>query len=386
MRQLFHAWLQNQQGKYWLRRGISLTQQGNTTAAITALTKALSRHRNPGEIHLKRGIAYWQQQAFAAALADLDQAIALCPHSVQAYGYRGLVRYQMDDEAGALNDWAIALHHHPNDPTVRYNRGLVYAQKQQYEEALTDLNIALEKNPLLAEAYLHRGKVKHHLGDLSGAAKDWELALCNDLRLEEAHQLLVKLHQNTADETLRAQFSDLLPERCAVTVEQQGHLLVLSLHRPVGTPINYFKLPNALREHLMELQLPEVRRFRLISKAGESSLSEWDQTYGIYDKAPCPPTHWRAALAATLLMFPPIGIVALVYSAQVRQAYQRGDYPIATRASYTAKKLCLSSGAIMGLMLFFLASYGIYTHVEGEYPNPAAKTALLSESETEEVA
>ncbi|MEL7028585.1 MAG: metallophosphoesterase, partial [Pseudomonadota bacterium] len=38
-------------------------------------------------------------------------------------------------------------------------------------------------------------------------------------------------------------------------------------------------------DRLVELQLPVVRRFRLIAKAGDSSLSEWDQTYNIYDKA-----------------------------------------------------------------------------------------------------
>ncbi|NER78272.1 MAG: tetratricopeptide repeat protein [Leptolyngbya sp. SIO1D8] len=384
MTRLLQSWLQSQQGKYLLRRGMNLMQQGNVSAAIATFTDALSKHAQPEEAYLKRGIAYWQQEAFDTALADFEQVIALCPQDARAYNYRGLVRYQLGDEAGALDDWAIALQHQPNHATVRYNRGLVHVQRQQYEEALVDFDIALDQNPLLAEAYLHRGKVKHQLGDMTGAVKDWELALCNDLRLEEAHHLLVRLRQDTADETLCHQFLDLLPEGCSVKLEQQGSLLMLSLHRAVGTPINYFKFPNVLRERLIELEIPEARRFRLVAKAGDSSLAEWDQTYSIYDKAPCPPTHWRAALATTLLLFPPFGIIALVYSAQVRQAYKRGDYPIAARASHAAKKLCLSSGAIMGLMLFGLASYGVYTHVEIEYPNPSAKTALISESESSE--
>ena len=383
MAQQLQSWVQSQQGRYLLRRGTNLMQKGNVTAAIAAFTKAISKHIKPEEAYLQRGLAHWKQHELEKALLDFGQAIALCPHDARPYSHRGLVRYQMDDEAGALEDWEIALRYQPNNAIVRYNRGLVRAQKQQYEAALADFDIALQKNPLLAEAYLHRGKVKQQLGDTSGAIEDWELALCNDLRLEEAHHLLVKLRQSTEDATLSNQFTDLLPEGCSVTIEQKGALLTLSLHRIVGTPINYFKLPNTLRERLVELQLPGVRKFRLIAKAGESSLCEWDHTYGIYDKAPCPPTHLRAALLTTLLLFPPFGIVALVYSAQVKQAYQRGDYPIAARASRATKKLCLSSGAIMGLMLFFLASYGVYTYVDVEYPNPGAKTALVESKPSE---
>lgn len=378
------SWVQSQHGRYLLRRATHLLQQGSVASAITLLTQALDKHLKPEEIYLQRGLAYWQQQQPRLAYEDFDHAIALIPGNAEAYGHRGLLRYEQGDSQGALADWAQALHHKPNHATVRYHRGLLYLQQQRYEDALADFDVALQQNPLLAEAYLHRGKVKQHLGDSDGAAKDWELALCNDLRLEEAHQLLVMLHQKRKDDIQNDQFRDLLPPECSLAVEQQGKLLVLLLRRPLGTPLNYFQLPNRLRTRLMELQLPNIRRFRLVAKSEDSSFSEWDQTYGVYDKAPCPPTHWRAALLTTVLLFPPLGIVALVYSAQVRQAYQRGDYPVAAGASQAVKKLCLSSGALMGLMLFFLASYGVYTHHESMPYNPAAKTALMSESDANE--
>jgi len=377
MSRSLQSWARRQRGRYLLRRGLNLTQQGNHQAATQVLTAALAVHGEPAEVLLRRGLVHFQQENFAAALTDFDQAIALDPYQATAHGYRGLVHYQLDDEAAALTDWAQALALDPGEATVRYNRGLVWAQKGEYEAALTDFDLALEHNPLLAEAYLHRGKVRQALGDMVGAVKDWEIALCNDLRLSEAHQLLIKNQENVHNFDLQAQFQDLLPEGFSITAEQQGTRLTLTLHRPVGTPVNYFKLPNALRDRLVELQLPEVRRFRLIAKAGDSSLSEWDQTYGIYDKAPCPPARWRDAVATTLLLFPPLGILALVLASQVEPAYRRGDYPIAARASKAVRKLCLSSGAIMGLMLFGLASYGVYTYVDGEYPNPAAKTAMV---------
>jgi tetratricopeptide (TPR) repeat protein len=380
MTRSLEAWVRHQQGRYLLRRGLNLMQQGNLAAAIATLTQAIQRHQTPAEVFLQRGIAYLQQDAYDLALADFNQAIALDEDHAQAYGHRGLIRYQLNDEAGALADWERALQLNPGEATIRYNRGLVLAQKEQYEAALADFDIAVANQPLLAEAYLHRGKVKQQLGDVDAAVKDWEIALCNDLRLDEAHRLLVQNQADAQHLSLQDQFADLLPAEVSLTAQQQGALLLLELHRSVGVPINYFQLPNALRDRLVTLQIPEVRRFRLIAKAGDSSLSEWDQTYGIYDKAPCPPAHWRDALAATLLLFPPLGVVALVLAAQVEPAYKRGDYPIAARASKAVRRLCLSSGAMMGVMLFGLASYGVYTTVEVEYPNPEAKTAFVERS------
>ncbi|MGF1458790.1 MAG: tetratricopeptide repeat protein [Leptolyngbyaceae cyanobacterium] len=378
------SWMQHQRGRYLLRRGLNLAQQGNYQSAITALTTALTYHSQPATILLKRGDIYLQQNAFAAALADFNRAIALEPENVTVYGYRGLVRCQLDDWAGALADWSYALTLHPREATIRYNRALLLTHQEQFAAALVDFDVALTVNPLLAEAYLHRGKVKQQLGDHNGAIKDWELALCNDLRLSEARQLLIENQEASSTLLLQEQFQDLLPEGFSVVAEQQGKQLTLTLQRPVGTPVNYFKLPNALRDRLVELQLPEVRRFRLVAKAGGSSLSEWDQTYGIYDKAPCPPSRWRAAVATTVLLFPPFGVLALVLAAQVKPAYRRGDYPIAARASQAVQKLCLSSGAIMGVMLFGLASYGVHTYVEGEYPNPGAKTAFVESEEADQ--
>ncbi len=372
-----HSWAQRQRGRYLLRRGLNFTQQGNHDAALQAFTEALSHHDQPAVILVERGLVYLQQGAYPDALADFAAAIALDPNHAAAYGHRGLVRYQLNDETGALEDWAVALTLQPSNDNVCYNRGLVLAHQGDYAAALMDFDRALEENPLLAEAYLHRGKARQQLGDKVGAIKDWEIALCNDLRLSEAHQLLSQCQAQADSVDLQEQLQDVLPAGFTITADSQGTQLVLTLQRPVGTPVNYFKLPNALRDRLVELQLPEVRRFRLIAKAGESSLCEWDQTYGIYDKAPCPPARWREALATTLLLFPPLGILALVLAAQVKPAYRRGDYPIAARASQSVRKLCLSSGALMGLMLFGLASYGVYTYVDSEFPNTTAKAALV---------
>ncbi len=375
MRRVMQDWVRCQQVKLLLRRGMNLMQQGNGSAAVTTFSQALAQSPDLSEGYLQRGCAYLQQEMYDRAIADFSAAIALSPHCVEAYRYRGLARYEQNDVPGALSDWEQALHHDPTDAIVHYNRGLVYAQQGQYGAALADFDAALGQNPLLAEAYLHRGCMKQRLGDLTGAIQDWELAVCNDLRLEEAQTLLAQVRQLAANASLQKHFADLLPDGVSLSATREGEVIVLQLRRSVGTPLSYFTLSDRLRDRLIDLQLPAIRRFRLIAKAGDSSLSEWDQTYPIYDKAPCPPARWRDALITTLLLFPPFGVLALVLAAQVKPAYQRGDYPSAMSASRAVRKLFLSSSVIMGVMLFGLASYGVHTYVEGDYPNPSAKTA-----------
>ncbi len=317
-------------------------------------------------VYRHRAQAHWSNGDSAAAQADYDQALALDPTDALAYGSRGLLRYEQGDMTGAMADWAIALQHNPHNATVYYNRGLVYAQTQCLSQALADFDQALDRQPLLAEAYLHRGRVRYDLGDRAGAIQDWQLALCNDLRLDDARQWLLTLQQESDNQALCQQFEAVLPPTVTVQAQLRGDTLLLSLRRPVGTPINYFTLSEALRDRLVTLQLSQIRRFQVMAWAGDSTLAEWNQAYSIYHQLPCPPAHWRAALLSTLLLCPPVGIVALIYAAQVRPAYRRGDYPVAIRISQTVRGLCLSSSAIAALLLGVLMGYGIYSHVEAQ--------------------
>ena len=370
-------WLQQQRARFCLRRGLAYLRKDNFPKAIALLSEAIAAHPTPALVYRHRARVHWQRGHLSAAQTDLDQAIALDPQDALAYGGRGLLRYQQGDRDGALADWDQALQGNTHNATVYYNRGLLYAQEQQWTAALADLDAAIALQPLLAEAYLHRGKVHQALGDLDSAIRDWKLALCNDLRLDEARQCLQSLRQESVNQDLCETLQSAIPPEAVLNLTVRHDTLTLELHRPVGTPINYFTLPDRLRDCLVALQLPRLRRFHLMARAGEATLAEWNQTYQIYDRVPCPPTHWRAALASTLLLCPPFGVVALIYAAQVRQAYRRGDYPLAAKASQTVRGLCLGSGAIAGLLLFILMGYGIYTQVDMNTPNAPAKAALL---------
>lgn len=371
-----HSWLQRQRARLALRRGLAHLRKGHDQAAIAALTQALIAHPHPGMVYRQRAMAYRHQEQWAAALADYERAIVVDPQDTVAYGSRGLLRYEQGDRDGAMADWDKALTLDPTNATVRYNRGLVYAQGRQLTAALGDLDAALAQNPLLAEAYLHRGQVRYDLGDTEGAIQDWELALRNDLRLEMAQERLLHLAQAARQETVCQHIAAALPPAITVGVETQGDKAVLSLHRPVGTPVNYFTLPQSLRPPLIALQLPQVRRFQILGRAGDASLAEWNQTYGLYDQLPCPAPRWRRVAAAVALC-PPVGLVAVVYAAQVHPAHRRGDYPLALRLSQTVRGLCFSSGAIAVALLVGVMSYGIY-RLEANPPTPPKALPAIS--------
>lgn len=340
-------WIQAQKARYAYRRGLDLARRGILASAIAALDQAIANHPLSAQVYLSRGILHWQQGDTQLALADFTEAAAAPHYQAKAYGNRGLLRYQLGDEVGALADWQQALLANPQDALVHYNRALMFIQKGHYPEALTDLDQALAGNPNLAEAYYHRGNVRSELGDLAGAIADWELALCNDLRIDQAKVRLQAAQHLTHNERLTERLQTVLkPQNITVTVHQTGDRLNIDLERPRGVGINYFTLPELIRNQLIAWQVPQVRWFKLTGQVSGQSPPEWQQVYSLYQGQPRPPAHWQLAWWTTLLVFPPLGIPALVYAQQVGEAYRHGNYPLAMQASKTVKALCFTGIAI----------------------------------------
>lgn len=339
--------MRGQLARYAYRRGLDWVRKGNYPAAIASFTEALDHHPRPAEVYVTRGIAHWQIDEPEKALADFTEATYRDARQIKAYGNRGLLRYQLGDEQGALDDWQQALAVRPTDAQVRYNRALLFLQKDDYSAALADFNRALETNPNLAEAYYHRGNTRYELGDVEGAITDWELALCNDLRLEGARTRLQQVQRHSVNTQLSRRLQTALtPQTLKVEVQQIGSRLDIDIRRPKGTGINYFTLPNLIRKKLIAWQVPGVRQFRLTGQVDEQSMPEWQQVYSLYQGQPSPPAHWQLAWWTALVIFPPLGIPALIYAQRVGESYRQGDYPVALQASKTARALCLTGIAI----------------------------------------
>lgn len=377
------AWYRTQFARYRYRRGLDDVSKGNYQDAIARFTEALDHHPQPAQIYVTRGITRWQAGDVQNALADLTQATHEDPLQAKAYGNRGLLRYELGDEQGALEDWGQALTVHPRDARVHYNRALLFLQKQNWAAALEDLNQALEANPNLAEAYYHRGNARYELGDCEGAVADWELAVCNDLRLEQAKVRLQQVHRHHQQDYLSQRLQDALTlQDVTVVVHQSGERLDITLRRPQGVGINYFTLPNRIREKLIDWQLPGIRQFQLTGKGADQSFPEWQQVYSLYQGQPCPPVPWRLAGLTTLLFFPPLGIAALIYAYRVGDAHRRGDYPQAVQAAKTAKGLCLTGIALASSLGGIGLGYLGFTRLQSWWvePGPAPQPTEIRPS------
>ena len=364
-------WLRRQQARYYYRRALTEIGKGNLQAALQVLPQALDHHPRPADIQVELGKVQWQSGCEAAALAHFTAAIALDPTCAKAYGNRGLLYCQQGQDGLALDDWAIALRHQPHHALIHYNRGLLYLRQQRYDAALADFSQAIAANPNLAEAYLHRGHAYEQMGQPAAAARDWALALCNDLNLGQARVKLYDMQQAERDRLLSERLqTGLKLDAIAVVAQAKEGALSIQLQRPVGVGINYFTLPDQIRALLISWQLDHIHSFDLTAQAQDRV--EWQGHYKLFQGQPCPPARWHRVLLTAFVIFPPLGIPALACAMNLRQAYRRGDYLTALRASKAIHGLCQAGSAIsLTLALTVLGCWG-YQRIYGSSEDSAA--------------
>jgi Interferon-induced transmembrane protein len=239
------------------------------------------------------------------------------------------------------------------------------------------------------QAYLHRGNLRKQQGDLQGAMQDWEIALRNDLTLEEAQIRWFEAQQATEQDVLNqclqtelasalapstAQTPEALPS-ITITTRQIGRVLEVSVHRRVGVGINYFTLPERLRGILLQQMPNGINRFKLIGKVGNVTQPEWSQEYDLYKGQPCPPSNWQSTFPP-LVMFPPLGLAALIYAAKVPFLYKKGQYRDALQASKTVTSLCKASTILVLAITALPLGYFAVTSLQNE-PEPPTIARVL---------
>ncbi len=382
----FHRWYQGQAARLAYRRGFSYVRQTSHVKAIAAFTDAIEKgYFYIDKALLARGLSYVQLKDVARAIADFDTVIndekdSCCqllqsnaqfdanPNFTlaQAHHQRGLLRQKSGNEAGALADWSAAIAHWPHYPEPHYQRALAHLGQGHHSKALADLDAALTGNPTMAQAYMQRGNLRHQLGNIPEAIADWELAACNDYTLKSAQQKLASIHQATYDAKLSAVLEKPLAAKgLSAEVTHHGTQLDIYIHRPLGTGVNYYTLPDLIRKHLVPLHLANVEKFQLIGHLADVSRPDWQQSYDLYKNQPCPPSNWQAAFS-TLVVFPPFGIPAFIQAAQVKRLYNRGQYVEALSASKAVKGLCVAGSVTLGFCTLLPLGYAAYDSMKEE--------------------
>ncbi|MGB3786644.1 MAG: tetratricopeptide repeat protein [Phormidesmis sp.] len=367
---------QQQTARLIYRRGLTHLRHQSYVRADKSFTLAIEKGLSPiAKVQVMRGITRIHLNDTEGAIADFEavidaeqttkldslaQDLSLNIPLAQAYHYRGQLRHRSGDAAGAVADWSAAIAHWPRYAEPHYYRALAHLEAGEHRQALADFESAIAADPTLAKAYLHRGNLRDQLGDIAGATTDWELAICNDFTLEEAKQKLANSQQAACD----AGLSDLLSEPLAAKglsakVQYSGSQLIVHIYRAVGTGINYYTLPDLIREQLVPMQLSGVNHFELVGHIEGIRRAEWNQSYDLYKNQPCPPSNWQAAFSA-LMLFPPFGIPAFIQAAQVKEFYKRGKYIEALSASKAVKGLCVAGGITLGFCTLLPLGYAAY--------------------------
>ncbi|MEM6450229.1 MAG: tetratricopeptide repeat protein [Cyanobacteria bacterium P01_D01_bin.105] len=390
MVRLLHPWYQQRLAKLAYHRGRAHARQTAHTRAIASFTQAIELDYTPKcNALVSRGISYLEIKAYANAIADFEAVISAAGKTgevsgftlAQAHHYRGLMRQQAGNEAGALVDWSVAIAHHPTYPQPYYQRALIHLSQGNHRQALSDLDAAIKNDPALTLAYLHRGNLRHQLKDIPGAIADWEIAVCNDFTLEDAKQKLATVYQAARDAKLTEVLSaPLAAKGLTVNVTHFGDQFTIHVHRQLGTGINYYTLPDLIREQLSPLHLSNVQKFQLIGHLADMTRPEWNQTYALYKGKPCPPSNWQTAFS-TLVVFPPFGIPAFIQAAQVKRFYKRGQYLEALSASKSVKGLCVAGSVALGFFTLLPLSYAAYDSMQAEPTFQIAKEGRSEESE-----
>lgn len=101
------------------------------------------------------------------------------------------------------------------------------------------------------------------------------------------------------------------------------------------------------------------------------------------NKQSCPRSYLGASILVTILAFPPLGIAAIIFAAQVGSKYEQGDYEGAKSNSNTAKVLCIVGGAIaVTFYVLLLSVFGISlfakTQLESQAKQLEAKQYISS--------
>lgn len=372
---------QQQVAALMYRRGIAYEQRQRYQQAIEAFSLAIALNNALStKASLQRGINRMHLQDREGAIADFESVIQSEQTAevsdnlplAQAYFYRGQLQQQDGSEAAALADWTAAISCCSTYSLPYYHRALVYVKNGDRDNALADLDNATTTYPILATAYYQRGLLHHQAGNTICAINDLQCAIYNDFTLEAAKQKLEDLQQRVYDAQLsRVLTSALIEKGLSANVHHRGTRLDIQVHRAVGTGINYYTLPDLIREQIAPLLLDGVNYFQLTGRVGEATRPEWNQSYSLYKNRPCPPSYRSAALLA-FLMFPPLAVPALIQSFWVERAYKQGKYIEALSASKTAKVLSIASRIPFAFFLLLSVSYFPY---EFEQIRPMLRSA-----------
>jgi tetratricopeptide (TPR) repeat protein len=167
--------------------------EGESLAAIGALTDAIAVQPKMAIYYYDRGRAFLDEGSLESAVADLTAAIRLDPNKVESHAERGRAHGLMGNWSNAVFDLTHAIRLAPDLAEAYFNRGVAYFHQGRHALAVADyaqaarLSSALAESARLGMAAAHRQWAVHelHEGKWSTSVEHFDRALSLDPTLDE---------------------------------------------------------------------------------------------------------------------------------------------------------------------------------------------------------
>ncbi len=161
-----------------LRQAQALAQQGDYTAALAAIQRAMKSGADEYTCYLQIAAVEWQRRRADAAMLALQHAIELQPHRTDAREKMVELYLEAGEVDSAIEQALQVLRQDPDNVTVRWSLVLAYLDKGDWESAVRTLDDLIAISPNEPMYHFNQAQVFQELGQ-------WGLALISYERVVE---------------------------------------------------------------------------------------------------------------------------------------------------------------------------------------------------------
>lgn len=164
---------------FYVQRATAYENEGNYTAAIDDLTKAIECEPNSAKLYFRRGEIYSMRRVNdEAALADDAKAIELDKNFMDAYMRRGFIyKFFLEQPERAFEEYSRALAVEPDNKFFLRYRIDISEELKNFPALIKDFSRLISLEPTNYRNYIERAKIYFKLKNCAAALEDFNQAV-----------------------------------------------------------------------------------------------------------------------------------------------------------------------------------------------------------------
>jgi tetratricopeptide (TPR) repeat protein len=183
----------------WARLAASLDAEGNTTAALKALSEGAQAAPESSLLADQLGKLEYRLSRYQESEAAFSRVLDMDPTDGENLLYRGLSRLKLKRYADAEADFSALGKVQKDDPGQSYALALALLLQKKFPQAEAAFKQALDLNPKAEPAYIQLGYLYERQGQLDKAVKVLQQGLKALPSSEDLSLLLAAMHEAKGD-------------------------------------------------------------------------------------------------------------------------------------------------------------------------------------------